>query len=282
MAIDRFDPVLSWASTAYSCFLKNSLCSRPALIIQLLIVSKSKPENASSGPSSHPRPPLVVPAGGGGLTPLSCGPRSTCDHFQEELGLGSSGVSLPAAGGESLELLSWAEGSRGRGREPCSAEERGGKGEDMGTSGGDREVILNELLDKVPFQKSLLPWPGSGVEPSQCVFPAAPGCKVSCAELPSWRCSLAPSGVYLPMGVVWGTAQIWGHQQHHSELHFLLSQGPARMPRGIGNGLPSSQMEHVPREILIATQVRLLEVDTMAARREPVGDGPSWASSHHC
>lgn len=68
MAIDQFDPGHCWVSPAYSCFLKNSLCSHMALIIQFLIVSKSKPENASSGPLSlfapppcpWPSPPLLL------------------------------------------------------------------------------------------------------------------------------------------------------------------------------------------------------------------------------
>lgn len=47
-----FDPVCRCESPAYSCFLKNSLFSHTSLIIQLLIVSKRKSENANSGPLS--------------------------------------------------------------------------------------------------------------------------------------------------------------------------------------------------------------------------------------
>lgn len=100
-AIDRFDPVCrGWVSPAYSCFLKAA-SALATLIIQLLIVSKSKPESASSGPSSLSGPPLCVYmcVCGGELTyyPLLLQTQAslpTCDHFLEGHDLRGAGEGL--------------------------------------------------------------------------------------------------------------------------------------------------------------------------------------------
>lgn len=86
-----FDPVCRCESPAYSCFLKNSLFSHTSLIIQLLIVSKRKSENANSGPLSLGWCIFLPPCRGwsGGSSPLSFSrprpPGCACDHFREGL-----------------------------------------------------------------------------------------------------------------------------------------------------------------------------------------------------
>lgn len=148
----------------------------------------------------------------------------------------------------------------------------------MGTSGGDREVILNELLDKAPVQKSLLTWPG--------------GVNAYLQRLLAARCPVLrfPAG-----GAPWrplGSTYRWelsgalprSGATNSTTLSFtsFFLKGQPGCPGVQGTVSRAPKWNMWPRDILIATQVRLVEVDTMAARRELVGDGPSWASGHHC
>lgn len=78
MTIDRLrSRVLLWENPAYSCFLQNSFFSCMSLIIQLLIVSKRKSENANSGPLPCPcaGPPHTL---SGPLILLCCRPKPPC------------------------------------------------------------------------------------------------------------------------------------------------------------------------------------------------------------